>query len=108
MEASGWIGGFPRVVHLTLGPGVPSTFIRFHGFPPGSKSHCTTFTVGPLPHILNLTLSFPLLEDLNMMASHDTLMDDAWLLTAARSLAPCMLTWSLKPFLQGGMELATH
>jgi hypothetical protein len=68
MKASGWIGGFSRVMHLTLGPGVPSTLIPFHGFLPGFKSLRVTSTVGPLPHILNLTLSFPLLEGLNMMA----------------------------------------
>jgi hypothetical protein len=111
-EAGGWFKNFSHIVHLTLGPGALSTFIRFHGFPPGFRSHCMIFTVGPLPHILNLSLSFPLLGDLNMMASHDTLINDgsgsAWLPAAARSLAPRMLTGSLKFFLQEGMELTTR
>jgi hypothetical protein len=116
-EAGVWITGFSCVVRLDvgaprLGTGPPSSLVPFHGFSPALKSLHVGFTVVPLPQIFDLILSFPLLEDLTVVTSHDTSMADGdgsdWLLTATQPPAPLRLTGSLELFLQGGMELATR
>jgi hypothetical protein len=116
-EAGGWITGFSCVVSLKvgtprLGTGPPSSLVPFHGFSPALKSLHVGPTAVPLPRIFDLILSFPLLEDLTVVTSHDTSMADGdgsnWLLTATQPPAPLKLTGSLKLFLQGGMELATR
>ena len=71
-EAGGWIKGFSDVVHLKLG-GRPGTYhaesiflVPLQGFSPAVKSlslNCVT----PSPHIFDLVLSFPLLEDLSVI-----------------------------------------
>jgi hypothetical protein len=114
-EAGGWITGFSCVASLKvgtprLGTGPPSSLVPFHRFSPALKSLDVGFTVVPLPQIFDLILSFPLLEDLTVMTSHDTSMADGsgsdWLLTTIQPSTPPLLTGSLELYLHGGMELA--
>ena len=71
-ETGSWIRGFSRVVHLGVGnqvyPGDWSgvSLIPFHGLSPAVKSlRVYSFDLPP-PRILDLALSFPLLEDLTV------------------------------------------
>jgi hypothetical protein len=114
-EGGGWITCFCCVVSLRLstpmlGTGPPSSLVPFHGFSPALKSLNVGFTVVPLPQIFNLVLSFPLLEDLTVVVSHDLTIDDGdgsdWLLTTAQPSNPPMFTGSLELLLNGGMESA--
>jgi len=79
VECSGagdWITSFSRVVHFdVLGPGYGSSatqsmgsFVPFHGFSPVLKSIRLDFAVIPASQLFNLILSFPLLEDLTVVA----------------------------------------
>jgi hypothetical protein len=71
-EEGGWITGFSRVEHLALDSYVhdcgypqPATpFVPFHGFSPVMKSLHVKINGLPPSQIINLILSFPLLEDL--------------------------------------------
>jgi hypothetical protein len=114
-EVGGWITGFSRVEHLDLGayepdwgfdqPAVP--FVPFHGFSPVMKSlRVATISLPPSP-IINLILSFPLLEDLAVAIDHG-IPDDTGdgsegdeVLTAAQPLSPPMFTGSLELHLRG-------
>ena len=76
-ESGGWITGFSRVVHFEVvdpADGSPDTytmtsFLPFHGFSPVVKSLRVDFATLPLSQIFNLILSFPLLNDLSVIAS---------------------------------------
>ena len=70
-EAGGWISGFSRVVYLGVGnlmsveeSKIP--FIPLHGLSPAVKSLRMSFIDLPPPQVLDLALSFPLLEDLTV------------------------------------------
>jgi hypothetical protein len=114
-EVGGWITGFSRVKHLDLGayepdwvfgqPAVP--FVPFHGFSPVMKSlRVATIALPPSP-IINLILSFPLLEDLAVVIDHgipDVTGDGSEgdeVLTAAQPLSLPMFTGSLGLHLKG-------
>jgi hypothetical protein len=106
----GWITGFSRVVHLVVGSSdYPVSFVPFHGFSPVIKSLRVTIFALPSPHIFNLTISFPLLEDLAVTIHHKALPDDNddgsdWLPSSSTP----MFTGSLELRLWGGMKPVTH
>jgi len=70
-EGDGWIRAFSRVVHLEVEiPRTAISLVPLHGFSPVIKSlrvACATLRL-PLSQIFNLILSFPLLEDLSVIA----------------------------------------
>ena len=115
-EAGGWITGFSRVVHLEVGARGsfvdPVSFTPFHGFSPIIKSLCVTLFSLSSPHIFNLILSFPLLEDLTVTIHHRALAynDDGsdWLPTATQSSSPPMFTGSLKLLSWAGAQHIAH
>ena len=101
-EAGGWVTGFSRVARLEVradGSFVnPVSFVPFHGFSPLIKSLSVTLFTLSSPHIFDLILSFPLLEDLAVKTISDALTDidgSGWLLAAARSSSTPMFTGSL-------------
>ena len=68
-EVGGWIRGFSRVVHLEVGNRVSSdeskiSLLPFHGLSPTVKSLRLYFIDLPPPRVLDLAITFPLLEDL--------------------------------------------
>ena len=73
-EPGGWITGFSSVVRFrVIGQGLftvheRSALVPFHGFSPVMKSLHVVFTFLPSSRILDLILSFPLLEDLTAIA----------------------------------------
>jgi hypothetical protein len=116
-EVGGWITGFSRVVSLEVGiprldSRLPSSLVPFYGFSPALKSLNVGFTAVPLPQIFDLILSFPLLEDLTVMTSHNTSTADGsgsdWLPTTIQTSTPPMLTGSLMLYMLGGIELAVR
>ena len=119
-ESGGWIRGFSRVEHLEV-VGLGESFLRtssylapFHGFSPVIKSlRVVVLTLPPSP-IINLILSFPLLEDLAVSIYHEMSADngdgsecDEILTTAQPSTSP-MFTGSLGLYLVGGLESFTR
>ena len=121
-EVGGWIRGFSRVEHLEvvgLGaffPRRPPHLAPFHGFSPVIKSLRVAVPILPLSQIFNLILSFPLLEDLDVMQTraHGVWVDNGdipgedEMLTAAQLLRPPLFTGSLELYLMGGMEHFTR
>jgi hypothetical protein len=115
-EARGWITGFSRVVHLEVGARGsfvdPVSFVPFHRLSPILKSLCVTLFALSSPHIFDLILSFPLLEDLTVTIHHKALAynDDGsdWLPTAAQSSSPPMFTGSLKLLSWAGAQHITN
>lgn len=84
-EAGSWISGFSRVVHLEVDSrNIWDAYVNesmislvpFHGFSPLVKSLRVGFSVFPSPQIIDLTLSFPLIEDLSVSISPGTPGDD--------------------------------
>ena len=74
---AGWIAGFSHVMHLEVGSSVyPAFFVPFHGFSPVMKSLRVTISSLFSPHIFNLILSFPLLQDLAVTIHHKAMPDD--------------------------------
>ena len=73
-KPSGWITGFSNVVHFeVIGQGLftvheKATLISFHRFPPVITSLRVAFSILPSSQIFNLIFSFPLLEDLTVVA----------------------------------------
>ena len=114
-EPGGWITGFSRVVHFDVtGQGlffglskIPLT--SFHGFSPVVKSLHVDFDLLPSSRILNLALSFPLLEDLTVIVHLNggfADRDDFDGLSATDQLSnPPIFTGSLGLFIKRGMEL---
>jgi hypothetical protein len=110
-EAGGWIRGFSCVVHLVLAdggsfPGGSLSLVPFHGFSPALKSLYMVFTILPLPWVPNLILSFPLLEDLTVLAFPEDASIDSGdgsdrLPTAAQPPSPSMFTGTLELSLNG-------
>jgi len=105
-EASDWITGFSRVVHLGVtGYGLTAestlSFVPFHGF-----SLRAGFAPLPASQIFNLILSFPLLEDLfvvTYLGTNDGGGSDG-LSTAVQPSNPPRFTGSLDLSIRGGME----
>jgi hypothetical protein len=107
-EAGGWIRGFSHVVHFAIGTTARYTdnpmisFVPFHGFSAVVKSLRVDFPVLPCSQAFNLAFSFPLLEDLAMIAR---LSDGSnRLSTVIWPSSPPMLTGSLELYSKDGME----
>lgn len=93
-EVGGWITGFPNVVHFWIGSmellacGFKVTFVPFHGFSSRIKSLRACFPFLLSSQIFHLALSFPLLEDLAVIALSEVFGDKGedsnWLSTAAQ------------------------
>jgi len=109
-ETGGWITGFSRVVDFGIGGrGFTVTFVPFHGFSSVIKSLRVSFTVLSPPQIFNLILSFPLLEDLTVIADGRVMAinDDGsdGLSTAAAQLSSLpTFTGSLELPVRGGIK----
>jgi hypothetical protein len=121
-EVGGWITGFSRVVHLDLGlsrltgfdqPAVP--LVPFHGFSPVIKSLRVVLRPSPLA-IINLILSFPLLEDLAVSIDRDGIGQTTAMVPkgtrscqpAAQPLDPTHVYWVPRASSEGGMEPFTR
>ena len=81
-EAGGWITGFSRIVDLELGVGIgwsdhtpTSPLTPFYGCSPAIRSLRVSLPTLPSSQILDLIVSFPLLEDLNVIAPYDPTKD---------------------------------
>ena len=116
-EVGSWVRGFPRVVHVTVGnQGLPpfesSSLVPFHGFSPAITSLRLTSVVFPSPRVFDLVTSFPLLEDLAVIAAQDLPFDDHdgsdGLWTAVQPPNPHIFTGSLELYLKAGMERFTR
>ena len=105
-QPGGWIRGFSNVVHLEVGR--PSTYgsasagslISFHALSPILKSlHVHLLILSP-SRVLDLILSFPLLEDLTVTACENSVDDsggsDGLSTTVRRSSGQPMFTGSLE------------
>jgi hypothetical protein len=115
-EVGGWIRSFSRVVHLDMGGQGTSPSLSvvsldpFHGFSPAIRSLRVAIPSLSSPHIFNLILSFPLLEDLavSIAVYNEPLTDNDdgpdLLPTLARPPSPPMFTGSLNLLLWGGMN----
>jgi hypothetical protein len=80
-EPGGWIRGFSRIVHLSVGNrrlSVDGSFslVPFHGLSPNVKSLYITVHALPPSRMINLIFSFPLLEDLAVFTSSKTSPDN--------------------------------
>ena len=115
-DAGGWIRGFSRIVHLSVGSQRFSadgsfSLVPFHGLSPVLKSLRVTVPALPPSWIIDLSLSFPLLEDLavNPDHYHGALDDNGGSfngpLTAVQPPSPPMFTGSLELDMEEGMEL---
>jgi hypothetical protein len=81
-EVCGWIKDFSRVMRLVLGgrgeylDKSAISLAPFHGFSLAIRSLHMTFDVPPSSQIFNLILSFPLLEDLTVIADYKASIGD--------------------------------
>jgi hypothetical protein len=113
-EAGGWIRGFSRVVHFAVASHRPFydsmiSLVPFHGFSPVVKSLRLAFAVPPSTRVINLVLSFPLLEDLAVSIRNATDGNDSDELPAtAQPSIPPVFTGSLELSLKDGMEPITR
>ena len=110
-EPGGWTSGFSSVVHLEVVVRVLNggafydksaiSFVPFHGFSPVLKSLRATFFIVPSSQVFDLIISFPLLEDLTVIANYGTWAgdddDSNWPSTVAQP--------SNKPTFTGSLEL---
>jgi hypothetical protein len=118
-EPGGWITGFSRVVHF----GVHSqasfadgsfSLVPFHGLSPVLKSLRVTGLVPPSSQIIDLILSFPLLEDLVVYVNtpHGVLTDNDdspnMLLTAVQPSNSPVFSGFLELHMKGGMGSFTR
>jgi len=108
VEAGGWIRGFSRVVRLVMvgqyvfSRGWEFSFALFHGFSPVIKS-IRISTLGFLSsQLLDLILSFRLLEDLSIINCYGRTPDG--LLAVARPSGLPAFTGSLGLDMRGGMQ----
>ena len=112
-EASGWIRGFSRVAHLEVGPRglggllahrrLATDLFPFHGLSLVIKSLHVNYLALPPSQILDLPLSFPLLEDLTVVTYRwPKTNSPGGLSTAARPSSLPRLTGSL--LLKDGMR----
>jgi hypothetical protein len=112
-EAGGWIRGFSRVVHLEVRNQAmiadrSFSLAPFHGLSPILKSLRVICPALPSSQIIDLILSFPLLEDLTVTTSYGMLTDNGdgsnGLLTAVQPSSSPTFTGSLELYMRGGME----
>ena len=111
-ETGGWIRGFSRVEHLTVDLGFHQSaapLIPIHGFSPVIKSFRVIFRAPPFLQVFNLILSFPLLEDLNVIIfepSPDSGVgsEEDEIPTTTQLSSPPMFTGSLELYSSRGME----
>ena len=110
-EPGGWTSGFSNVVHLEVAARVLDgglfydksaiSFVPFHGFSPVLKSLRATFFIVPSSQVFDLIISFPLLEDLTVIANYGTWAgdddDSNWPSTVAQP--------SNEPTFTGSLEL---
>ena len=112
-EVGGWIRGFSRVVHLGVGNRVSSddeskiSLLPFHGLSPNVKSLRLYFIDLPPPRVLDLAITFPLLEDLTADSRYGPHTSDGDVsdgpLTVVQPSNPPVFTGSLK-LSQGGVR----
>ena len=108
-EVGDWITSFSRVVYLDMvGHGLaatqsPVSFLQFHGFSPIIKSIRVDFAILPTPQIFDLILSFPLLEDLTVVAYFGSSAPGGGYSSAVQPSNPPTFTGSLDLFVSGGM-----
>jgi hypothetical protein len=121
-ESGGWIRGFSRVEQLHVGAYVLASgfkesatpLVPFHGFSPVIKSLRVVILALPPSPIINLILSFPLLEDLavtvyrEMSADNGDGSESDEIPTITQPPTPPMLTGSLRLYLVGGLESFTR
>ena len=115
-EVGGWVTGFSRVVHLHVGAhelshlldhGLVVNLVPFHGFSPAIKSLRVNCVALPSSQLRDLILSFPLLEDLAVIAYSGTSVDDGGSDGSLNVLQPPSspaLTGSLELWAGGGMR----
>ena len=114
-EVGSLLGDFSCVVRLEVGSYELSvdtskvSFIPFRGFSPVLKSLRVVVPILPSSRIFNLILSFPLLEDLDVII-HKTTADNSdgseedEAPTTTQPSSPSRFTGSLELYLKGGME----
>ena len=107
-EVGGWIRTFSRVEHFKINIGRTSNyeyFVAFHGFSPAIKSLRVNCFVFPASRILDLVLSFPLLEDLSV-TTHTNIEDEQYdgKLTATQSSCSPVFSGSLQLFQMYGIN----
>jgi hypothetical protein len=118
-EPGGWMKGFSQVVHLGVHSQAsfadePFSLVPFHGLSPVLKSLRVTAPALPPSWIIDLSLSFPLLEDLGVNPGnyYGELDDNSdsfdGPLTVVQPSSPPMFTGSLDLDLEGGMEPITR
>jgi hypothetical protein len=116
-EVGGYIGSFFSVTGLETGadrtePDFNQSAIPlapFHGFFPAIKSLCLVIPALPLSQVFNLILSFPLLEDLDVILVGESSdngddSEEDEMPTATQPPSPPMFTGSLDLCLSEGME----
>jgi hypothetical protein len=114
-KPAGWIRGFSRVIHLEVCTqeiftgGLAVSFVPFHGLSPIVRSLHVNFPIPLSLQIINLILSFPLLEDLTVVTCRDASIDkggDSDDVTQPSN--PPMFTGCLKLLMEGGMKPITR
>ena len=74
-SVDGWIRAFRNVVHLKLSSMSRATLVQFHGISPAVRSLRLS---PPILEAFDLICSFPLLEDLSLIALHPEDDVDGW------------------------------
>ena len=113
-EPGGWITGFSGVVHLEVADrestiAEPTASLApFHGFSPVIKSLRVGFFIIPSSRVFGLILSFPLLEDLAVVAHRGSSVCDGdgsdELSAMVQPSNPPTFTGSLDLFMRQGMK----
>jgi hypothetical protein len=117
-EVGGWIRVFSRVECLEMGSrelvtgGLADSFAPFHGFSPVIKSLRMDFTALPSSQTFDLILSFPLLENLTLIAHHGASTENGdgsnEPSTTVQTLSLPPFTGSLALFMRGGIKPITR
>jgi hypothetical protein len=110
-KAGSWIRGFSRIEHLEvcsqeLVAGRVFSLVPFRGISPVVQSLRVVVPALPFLWIINLILSFPLLEDLTVVVFYGVPDDDDGPnnpLTAVQPAGPPAFTGSLELYSKGGM-----
>ena len=113
-EAGGWITGFSRIVRLAVLTNRPFSFVPFRGISPDLKSLRILAPVLPTSQLIDLVLSFPLLEDLDVhVTTSDGMSTDNdggpdRPLTAVQPSSSPPFSGCLELYMKGGMQPVTH